>query len=185
MDFLCSSDKPTIQLREFFNSGGMFSLVLSYDFFFFGQSFSHFGHKRRFLASEALFGQTPPLFGQTPSLFGQILAGNLMFTSQLASPKRAIIFRRNVRGGRSPPPPDPTRHPAPRPGPPPDPARPPTRPAPDPAHHPTPDPARPTRPAPPPPTAPGAQRCPLRCAPLRPRRLLLRDVERLETTEME
>jgi hypothetical protein len=96
-----------------------------------------------------------------------------MFTSQLASPKRANIFRRNVRRGRSftrPPPTLPTR-----------PATPPTHPDPaDPARHPTL--TRPARPAPHPPTAPGALRCSLRCS---RRRSLLRYVDLLETAEME
>ncbi len=119
-----------------------------------------FATKLAFSPQLSFFRQTPSLFRQTPSLFRHNFAPFLMFTSQqqLASPKRANIFRRNVhRDVRPPVPthPDPARHP------------PPTRPATPP--RPGPPPPPPTRPRPgPPPTpllrlapgaAPGARSC--------------------------
>ncbi len=115
-------------------------------FFRFSPAFSLVRSNFHFFVTTVVFSPVPLSLSPDPSLFRHNSAPFLMFTSQLASPKRANIFRRNVHRDVCPPVPN-----HPRPGP---------LPIPDPARYPTPTrptlPAAPTRtrPACPPPTRP-------------------------------
>jgi hypothetical protein len=148
-------------------------------FEFFSPAFITF-LRQSFSPQSSLFRQTPFLFRQTPSLYRHKFPPFLMFTSQLASPKQANIFRRNVHRDVCSPVPTQCTHPdqalpshplrACRPTP----TRP-TWPATPPLTRPTrpatpPPPTLPTRPAqaPPRPTAPGALRCSRRLSRRRP-----------------